>query len=1668
MSEEILIAKNFEDPEEQEIEIAAAPEGSETWSQPMKEFANKANTDPSTQTFEEKAFDEEVEFDTFIDKHKESSDTIFMEATKEANNVSQEDLDQTALEEHQEKFKHDTQKREIDKLESEDPHSLWWTIKKSTEKAKRLALMPAAGVMQMGENVLSTVGAIEEGSLHVPEAETTLEALLKGFPQAASFFVPATWAVKGPVAAIKIGSKLTSLFNSSKKLKKAQDVLTWAIAGAGTDALAFKKDDPNAANMLLFFDSISQSPMASHMLYTYLATKPEDYRDPTTGKLDPDSPAIARMKNVGSGGVGGVVIGAILKRLFSSMGLAYTKASTWINPQGAEELLGVDKSLAKEMEQLGKKFETETGVSLKDFEKATQDYVTEMLPLLKATFDQADEAGKKAILENLPQNIEASVKKEIENSLRSPLPKIGKTLTDPNPGLVKLLTKYYNGEKIETPDYYYMGKDKAGNPKQIPIIESFNLLKFRTTPEIKSLLQALSRVIDTKQLKNKDYLSQVQDVANLLGRPVDEVMDALGQNVANLEKAVGYVPAYKALTMMSLENVENAFKRFKNAKAGTDEYDIALSNRNAASAQLEQILQLGSRESHLASNLLRAHTETVGEALTKSKIVVQDDLFNASPHAEVSYTRTIDNIFNMSHRRTDEFLEEVVKLKVDLPGAATRRVKVKKGETKKGKRLTKKLNATQARIKRLEKRLADLKAGKRPKKGEPRLKTAKELELEDLIELELEKLTIPKEQRAIQLRFAQLTQQLKDLKAGKVTKTGFKELKTTEILELEKEVKQLKKRLKKPKTDAQKAEANIKRYREELNNLILTRKGKAPTTAKRTSTDVEKELVQEIKNQKQRLGWLKDKHGVTLEDLRELALQTATQEEAKVIGESLLTQIRMRLLAPKLSSWMKFRLISEEIFINGLLSSFKTPIVNGIGNNFGVGVTPIDKFMAASKGGGPVTHKESAIFAQQAMNAIPAQLKVFWRALRYGEGMEDARIKTDIQKPHTRYMSKELLQLSGWRGAAIDYISKITNLPGNLVTAMDIAYKGLTIAGEIPSLAYRKAVSEFMGKHSGLKPTNPNHLIEVDKRAKEIMDDLDAHPEIKEGAQTLAEKNTYTNDFATVEEQIITKNGVETREVPGKAAQLQQILARDRTGIIRGYLPFYRTPYQLMRTSVERTPGLNRLHDTLQKELNPKISSPEVVQMAKGRVAASNYLMGGAIFLAANGAITNGPPADPKLRARMEKAMGGKHWYTINLGFGPIPYARWDPIGMIFSEAAIIAQTMRSLRHLNGQQALDADGEPMNDDKRLSDAYTEMWNTSLISVQALLKDRHYLQSLMQSIAIFDEDVHVKRKWVNQLRLRYDPSLSFFSSIRRNIIKGHEAGKPITELPERMRSKWDPKTQRYTGEIGASAFEQSNRSIMNETTAAFDHFQKSIKGYGQFSGLEGPTITGRTLDQTQKVKNLMGETEFYPGTHYENENHIQPHEYIRNMVNSIVNIGATNIGLSESDSAVIRKLAELGSRMESPEQIKSFPVGRDSVTKKSFGAINLNTREWLFFREEWIRLNTEGNRLEREVRGSKYASPPANLGPEQVHTWWEQHIKKGGFSAAEQLLEIERTLRTNKDEARKNTIDRFPELASRMEFLKERGMENQREAPLIPSTGVYEQYKPQLAPLSPLP
>jgi len=1546
---------------------------------------------------------------SFKEYFKENPDETYQKTLNEYNKYNTpQQIDKDAINSFNGQIKAEAQVDEQNKMESNDPDGVWNTVVDTMKHA-------GFGLAKMPEEVGQALGILDDDAWNIPKPENTRQALAQGFSQALSFFIPATWALKGPVAAIKVGSALTTIFNTSKKLKRAQQFLTSVIAGAGTDSLAFDYRDPNAANMLLLIDGIANNPTAASILYDYLAIKPEGYRDPETGELDPDTEFEARVKkNIPVGGATGVVAAAVIRSILKSMGWTYSKISTTAPSKMTD--VEITKSLNDELNHLGRVFEEETGVSLKTFEQATTDYVEEALPILKETFDGSTKAEQQAILDGLPKNIDAAIINDIERALTDPVAKLSKAHKDPNPELVNFLTKIANNEKLDYPDYYYTVKKGKHKGKKRPIIESFNLLKATTTPEIKGQIQALSRIIKTKDLKDQDYLSKVQDVADMLGRPRDEVMEMLSHNVGNLEKSVGYVDAYKVLVLTSLEETHRAFRKFKSAKVGTEQYDQSLKERNAAAAHLERVTRLASKESSLAGQLLEAHRARVdldNYTLIQQKVV--SELIDAGPEAELKFAASVDNLINISKKRTENFASSV-DIKVKIPGAAPRIVKVDPTKSRKAKRFRAKQDATTARIKRLEKRLKDLRAGKLPKKAVPRLKTAKELELEDLIEIELEKLTIPKEQKALQLKHAKLIKKIKELEKGKVTSTGFKELKTTEISQLKLKLKQVQKRLKKPKTDPEKAETNIKKLRAELDKLLLTKKGtQKPVKSKREITALEKELVDEIGNQKKRLGWLKSKSGLTVEDLRELALQTATKEEARIIDKSTFRQIRMRLLASKMTLWDKYRGINQEIYINGLLSSFKTPIVNGIGNNYALGMTPIDKFMAAYKGGGPVTYKEGVIFAYNSMKHIPTALKMFTRAMRYG--VDDFQIKTDIQKPHERMISKELLQVSGWKGQAFDWIGTGINLPAKLVLSMDVAYKGLTEAGEVPALAYRKAVSEFMEKNNGLKPNSVKELAEVELRSKDILDDIDKYPDIKEGAKKLSEINTYTNPLTEVPEEYLTAEGFKTRMVPGFNKRVQQTIESDPTGIVRTYLPFYQTPVNLIKYSWERTPLLNKFHSELKRELNPDISPPDIVQMAKGRVAAGQMMLWGSFGLAMAGNITNGPPSDPRLRKRAEAAMGGPHWWTFNIGTGPIPYSRWDPIGIIFAQASILAKFAKTLTHLNQQASFDEEGNSLADERKLVNKYNELWSMGVSNLQSLLKDRHYLQGITDVLGIFDEDMHEKMNWLKRLRSGYDPRISIFSSLRRNIVKGIEAEVPMKAQPPRPEIK-----------EGESPFEISVKARHAEIMTYFDEQLKTVTGHGDIEG----------------VQNLMGETVFYPGTHWEYENHHKPFEYVHNMVNSVFNIAATGIGTSESQSAVIRKLAELESTIEAPSQIYSFSVGVNRTTGKSMGTVMLTTEEKSFFMKKWIEYNTENNYLEKRVRSSEFNKMPPT----------------------EQLLELEKELSEGKYGAMKDTKDKFKDLRERMESLKDQSFEGISK-PVLPTLGTMKPFEKMMSPLQPL-
>ena len=86
--------------------------------------------------------------------------------------------------------------------------------------------------------------------LNIPDAEETGDQIARGLGQAFSFFIPAA-------AGVRAGLKLFNLFQKSKQLTRAGQIVSGAAAGALTDAFAFDPRAPNAAALALAIGIIS-------------------------------------------------------------------------------------------------------------------------------------------------------------------------------------------------------------------------------------------------------------------------------------------------------------------------------------------------------------------------------------------------------------------------------------------------------------------------------------------------------------------------------------------------------------------------------------------------------------------------------------------------------------------------------------------------------------------------------------------------------------------------------------------------------------------------------------------------------------------------------------------------------------------------------------------------------------------------------------------------------------------------------------------------------------------------------------------------------------------------------------------------------------------------------------------------------------------------------------------------------------------------------------------------------------------------------------------------------------------------------------------------------------------------------------------------------------------
>ena len=523
-----------------------------------------------------------------------------------------------------------------------------------------------------------------------------------------------------------------------------------------------------------------------------------------------------------------------------------------------------------------------------------------------------------------------------------------------------------------------------------------------------------------------------------------------------------------------------------------------------------------------------------------------------------------------------------------------------------------------------------------------------------------------------------------------------------------------------PRTDAQKAEANIKRLKKRIQD-VKAGKIDAP---KRQVTEFENALKEELK---------------------------ALQAEKKLdeIFSSNNLQSRAMLKASRLSLGAKTRDTLLEIYVNGLLSSVKTSAVNFTGNSTAIMSSIVDRTYAGLAGDSVngVTLGEAGQLTWGYVSALPDMWKTFWYAAK--NGPSSSAVKQDMIKPHDRSLTPELWGLSGNIGKAVSFIGSAVNLPGKGLLAADEAFKMVNYRAEIIALSYRKA-RKLLGEGADSKS--------VAIKQTEIKNDILHHQDILDEAKSFSELNTFTNKLPEVDNVDFETGRV--HQTGGFARTFQQLIDKDPSGMMRVFIPFFQTPVNLISFAKLRTPFLRKIGGTLKDELQS--TNVATRQLAEAKVATGNLMWTTAIGLAMTGNFTGPPPTDPDLRRAKEAA--GVKWFSMMTDDGYVAYDPLDPTGMILGGAATMSIMATSLINLTKQ------GSEQGFDQDIFDKYQETFANAVVGSVRLVSDNHFLPSFANMIDFLSGDSRGFSRGLNSVATAANPVASFYSSFRRGVQK----------------------------------------------------------------------------------------------------------------------------------------------------------------------------------------------------------------------------------------------------------------------------------------------------------
>ena len=319
-----------------------------------------------------------------------------------------------------------------------------------------------------------------------------------------------------------------------------------------------------------------------------------------------------------------------------------------------------------------------------------------------------------------------------------------------------------------------------------------------------------------------------------------------------------------------------------------------------------------------------------------------------------------------------------------------------------------------------------------------------------------------------------------------------------------------------------------------------------------------------------------------------------------------------------------------EVWINGLLSSPTTHMVNILSNVMVVGLT-VGERKIASMIGGNIPPGETSAQLKGVVDGARDGFRLAWNVLKTGEPTDPLQ-KVEAEK--FRAVTSENLNIAGPAGRFADYMGEVIRVPGRLLTAGDEFFKAIGYRMELYSQAYRQTFNE------GLRD---------EAAAKRVIEIIENPPEnIKQAAVDASRYQTFTNQLGKT----------------GKA--VEQV--RNNIPYARVVMPFVRTPVNIMSYTFERTP-LAPLSGAFREEIAAGGARRD---LALGKLISGSMLMAVSADLVLSGSVTGAGPTNPKMRNIMRAT--GWQPYSLKIGDKYYAYNRLDPVGALLGLSADVSE----------------------------------------------------------------------------------------------------------------------------------------------------------------------------------------------------------------------------------------------------------------------------------------------------------------------------------------------------------------------------------------------------------